>query len=93
VESAAGGLLAGIYCSMALLDGGINPVPRTTALGSLAFYISHARALNYQPTNITFGIIPALENPVRRKQERREAISRRALHDLDSWIKSNSGVR
>ena len=93
VESAAGGLLAGIYCSMALLDGGINPVPRTTALGSLAFYISHARALNYQPTNITFGIIPALENPVRRKQERREAISRRALRDLDSWIKSNSGVR
>jgi methylenetetrahydrofolate--tRNA-(uracil-5-)-methyltransferase len=75
------------------LDGGINPVPRTTALGSLAFYISHARALNYQPTNITFGIIPALENPVRRKQERREAISRRALRDLDSWIKSNSGVR
>ena len=92
VESAAGGLLAGIYCSMALLDGGINPVPRTTALGSLAFYISHARALNYQPTNITFGIIPALENPVRRKQERREAISRRALRDLDSWIKSSSGV-
>ncbi|MBM53028.1 MAG: methylenetetrahydrofolate--tRNA-(uracil(54)-C(5))-methyltransferase (FADH(2)-oxidizing) TrmFO, partial [Acidobacteria bacterium] len=70
VESAGGGLLAGIYCGMALLDGGINPVPRTTALGSLAFYISHARALNYQPTNITFGIIPALENPVRRKQER-----------------------
>ncbi len=93
VESAGGGLLAGIYCGMALLDGGINPVPRTTALGSLAFYISHARALNYQPTNITFGIIPALENPVRRKQERREAISRRALRDLDSWIKSNSGVR
>ena len=92
VESAGGGLLAGIYCGMALLDGGINPVPRTTALGSLAFYISHARALNYQPTNITFGIIPALENPVRRKQERREAISRRALRDLDSWIKSNSGV-
>tara|TARA_Y100001001_G_scaffold82099_2_gene79936 strand:+ start:191 stop:1513 length:1323 start_codon:yes stop_codon:yes gene_type:complete len=93
VESAGGGLLAGIYCGMALLDGGISPVPRTTALGSLAFYISHARALNYQPTNITFGIIPALENPVRRKQERREAISRRALRDLDSWIKSNSGVR
>lgn len=92
VESAGGGLLAGIYCGMALLDGGIRPVPRTTALGSLAFYISHARALNYQPTNITFGIIPALENPVRRKQERREAISRRALRDLDSWIKSNSGV-
>lgn len=92
VESAGGGLLAGIYCGMALLDGGIRPVPRTTALGSLAFYISHARALNYQPTNITFGIIPVLEKPVRRKQERREAISRRALRDLESWIKNNTGA-
>ena len=92
VESAAGGLLAGIYCGMALLDGGISPVPRTTALGSLAFYISHARALNYQPTNITFGIIPVLEKPVRRKQERREAISRRALRDLESWIKSKTSA-
>ena len=92
VESAGGGLLAGIYCGMALLDGGISPVPRTTALGSLAFYISHARALNYQPTNITFGIIPVLEKPVRRKQERREAISRRALRDLESWIKNNTGA-
>ena len=92
VESAGGGLLAGIYCGMALLDRGIRPVPRTTALGSLAFYISHARALNYQPTNITFGIIPVLEKPVRRKQERREAISRRALRDLESWIKNNTGA-
>jgi len=92
VESAGGGLLAGIYCGMALLDGGISPVPRTTALGSLAFYISHARALNYQPTNITFGIIPVLEKPVRKKQERREAISRRALRDLESWIKNNTGA-
>lgn len=89
VESAAGGLLAGIYCGMSLLDGGIRPVPRTTALGSLAFYISHARAIDYQPTNITFGIIPELEVPVRKKLERREALVRRALLDLDTWIRDN----
>ena len=91
VESAAGGLMAGVYCGMALLDGGIRPVPRTTALGSLAFYISHARAINYQPTNITFGIIPELETPVRKKLERREALVRRALLDLDAWIRDNGG--
>ncbi len=89
VESAAGGLLAGIYCGMALLDGGIRPVPRTTAIGSLAFYISHARAIDYQPTNITFGIIPPLTKPVRKKQERRQALADRALRDLDSWIEIN----
>jgi methylenetetrahydrofolate--tRNA-(uracil-5-)-methyltransferase len=89
VESAAGGLLAGIYCGMSLLDGVIAPVPRTTAVGSLAFYISHARALDYQPANITYGIIPELDKPVRNKKQRREAVSHRSLRDLDSWIKVN----
>jgi methylenetetrahydrofolate--tRNA-(uracil-5-)-methyltransferase len=86
VESAAGGLLAGIYCGMALLDDRIRTVPRTTALGSLAFYISNARAIDYQPTNITFGIIPDLEKPIRKKLERRAALVRRALDDLNGWI-------
>lgn len=85
VESAAGGLLAGIYCSMMLRDGTIDPVPRMTALGSLAFYISHARAIDYQPTNITFGIIPPLEERIRNRKERREAIARRALEELEAW--------
>ena len=33
--------------------------PRTTAIGALAYYVSHADPRNYQPTNITFGIMPA----------------------------------
>ena len=89
VESAAGGLLSGIYCSMLLLDGEIEPVPRATALGSLAFYVSHASAVNYQPTNITFGIMPELDEPTRgrrNRKQRREARSRRALDELDRWI-------
>jgi methylenetetrahydrofolate--tRNA-(uracil-5-)-methyltransferase len=86
VESAAGGLLAGLYCAMMLQEGPISTVPRTTALGSLAFYISHARAIDYQPTNVTFGIIPELEKRIRGKKQRREAISRRALEHLDAWI-------
>jgi methylenetetrahydrofolate--tRNA-(uracil-5-)-methyltransferase len=92
VESAGGGLLAGIYCGMALLDDGIRTVPRSTALGSLAFYISHARAIDYQPTNITFGIIPELDKPVRKKLERRAALVRRALVDLDDWIHDNGAA-
>lgn len=86
VESAAGGLLAGMYCGMLLRESRIAPVPRTTALGSLAFYISHARAIDYQPTNVTFGIIPELDRRIRNRKERRLAISRRALLDLDDWI-------
>jgi len=91
VESAAGGLLAGIYCAMMLQEGPISTVPRTTALGSLAFYISHARAIDYQPTNVTFGIIPELEKQVRGKKQRREAISQRALEHLETWILETGG--
>ena len=91
VESAAGGLLAGIYCAMMLQEGPISTVPRTTALGSLAFYISHARAIDYQPTNVTFGIIPELEKQIRGKKQRREAISRRALEHLEAWILETGG--
>ncbi len=91
VESAAGGLLAGIYCAMMLQEGPISTVPRTTALGSLAFYISHARAIDYQPTNVTFGIIPELKKQIRGKKQRREAISQRALEHLEAWILETGG--
>ena len=86
VESAASGLLAGI--NAARLANGETPVaaPRTTALGSLAYYVSHADPAHYQPTNITFGIMPALERPPRQKSDRKTALSARALADLDAWI-------
>jgi folate-dependent tRNA-U54 methylase TrmFO/GidA len=56
--------------------------------------VSHAEARNYQPTNITFGIMPALDKPPfdsaqgkpRSKMERKLAISERALKDLDEWM-------
>ena len=86
VESAASGLVAGI--NAARLVAGEAPLapPRTTALGALAHYVSHADPVSYQPTNITFGIMPALEQPPRGKQERKTASSTRALADLDRWI-------
>ena len=89
VESAASGLIAGI--NAAALARGWQPVapPRTTALGALGFYVSHADPRTYQPTNITFGIMPPLEaSPGRgrgNKAERKVAISERALRDLETW--------
>lgn len=85
VESAASGLLAGI--NAARMAVGSTPVvmPRTTAMGALAYYVSHADAAHYQPTNITFGIMPPLEHAPRKKPLRKEALSARALADLDTW--------
>jgi methylenetetrahydrofolate--tRNA-(uracil-5-)-methyltransferase len=86
VESAASGLIAGR--NAARLAAGRAPVapPRTTAIGALGYYVSHADARHYDPTNITFGIMPALETPPRSRQERQRATSARALEDLAAWM-------
>jgi methylenetetrahydrofolate--tRNA-(uracil-5-)-methyltransferase len=86
VESAASGLIAGINASR--LAHGETPVaaPRTTAIGALAYYVSHADPSNYQPTNITFGIMPPLEQPPRAKPQRKTMLSDRALDDLARWM-------
>jgi methylenetetrahydrofolate--tRNA-(uracil-5-)-methyltransferase len=90
VESAASGLLAGL--NAAALAAGREPSspPRTTAIGALAYYASHADASNYQPSNITFGIVLPLESPDRKlrrdRKARHEAISARALEALGAWM-------
>ena len=86
VESAASGLIAGRNAA-ALARGEVPRVPpRTTAIGALAYYVSHADPRHYQPTNITFGIMPSPPPGAKRRQERRQAVSERALRELDEWI-------
>jgi methylenetetrahydrofolate--tRNA-(uracil-5-)-methyltransferase len=86
VESAASGLIAGRNAARIAL--GLTPLaaPRTTAIGALAYYASHADPAHYNPTNITFGIMPALEAAPKSRHDRNVAISNRALADLDRWM-------
>jgi methylenetetrahydrofolate--tRNA-(uracil-5-)-methyltransferase len=88
VESAASGLIAGR--NAARLVQGLSTVapPRTTAIGALGYYVSHADPRHYEPSNITFGIIPPLAEPPKSKQERQLATSARALAALDAWVES-----
>jgi methylenetetrahydrofolate--tRNA-(uracil-5-)-methyltransferase len=90
VESAASGLMAGR--NAAGLVRGEDPAvpPRTTALGALAYYVSHADPKHYVPSNIAFGLLPPLEKGPRRKQDRKHALSTRALQDLQEWLESTS---
>jgi methylenetetrahydrofolate--tRNA-(uracil-5-)-methyltransferase len=85
VESAASGLLAGR--NAARLAKGDDPIaaPRTTAIGALAYYASHANPAHYEPSNITFGIMPPLDPAPNGRKARNEALSARALRDLDAW--------
>jgi methylenetetrahydrofolate--tRNA-(uracil-5-)-methyltransferase len=97
VESAASGLLAGINVAALALGDTPRPAPRTTAIGALAYYASHADPRHYQPTNITFGIMPTILEDANsrkvKKGDRKLATSERALRDLDEWMRGVAVAR
>ena len=86
VESAASGLIAGRNAAALALDRPLRVPPRTTAIGALAYYVSHADPRHYQPTNITFGIMePPPAGPKPKKADRKMAYGTRSLTDLARW--------
>jgi methylenetetrahydrofolate--tRNA-(uracil-5-)-methyltransferase len=89
VESAASGLMAGRNAVALVAGRPIVPPPRETAIGSLGYYVSHADARHYQPTNITFGIMPPVTVASGRrlkKADRKLAYAGRALEALAGWM-------
>ena len=85
VESAASGLIAGLNAAALVRDEVPQAPPRTTAIGALGHYVSHADPATYQPSNITFGLIPVMEGAPRRRAERRRAVADRALSQIEAW--------
>jgi len=93
VESAAGGLVAGINAARRALGQEPLVFPRETAIGSLLHYITHADPDHFQPMSIAFGLMPPLEGPpIRDKRARKRAISERALKVLAEWAPEALGV-
>jgi methylenetetrahydrofolate--tRNA-(uracil-5-)-methyltransferase len=90
VESAASGLIAGRNAAALALGEEPSAPPRTTAIGALAYYASHADPKHYVPSNIAFGLIPQLEQRIKSKKDRNTAISERALTDLAHWLETTS---
>jgi methylenetetrahydrofolate--tRNA-(uracil-5-)-methyltransferase len=90
VESAASGLIAGRNAAALALGEQPAAPPRTTAIGALGYYASHADPKHYVPSNIAFGLIPPLEKAPRGKKDRNLALSERALKDLDAWCETTS---
>ena len=83
VESAASGLLAGINVAHKMQNKAEVIFPRETMIGSMAYYISHAKnEKNFQPMNANFGLLPTLENRIKDKKERYETLANRALSYL-----------
>jgi methylenetetrahydrofolate--tRNA-(uracil-5-)-methyltransferase len=90
VESIATGLVAGRHAAELALGEPLRPFPRETALGSLCAYVSGADPRHYQPANITFDLLPQLDQEARLrwkhdKKARHAEVCRRALEKLDEY--------
>ena len=70
VESAASGLIAGINAARLAKGEELVVFPRETAMGSMAYYITHAEGKHFQPMNANFGLFPELPERIRDKKVR-----------------------
>ena len=95
-ESIAMGMLAGIHVARIAQGLPAIPPPRETALGSLVHYICHAESKNFQPANITFDLLPQLDEATRRrvrdKKLRHKMVCDKALESLASWLQEVSAA-
>ena len=69
----------------------VRAMPDATALGSLCRYVSGADPRNYQPANITFDLLPQLEEETKKrlkhdKRARHAEVCKRALEALDEYL-------
>ncbi|MBR3439276.1 MAG: methylenetetrahydrofolate--tRNA-(uracil(54)-C(5))-methyltransferase (FADH(2)-oxidizing) TrmFO [Clostridia bacterium] len=81
MESAGSGIIAGINAARYLQGKKPLDLPATSMLSSLAKYVC-AENRNFQPMGASFGLLPPLDEKIRDKRERYEALSARALKDL-----------
>jgi methylenetetrahydrofolate--tRNA-(uracil-5-)-methyltransferase len=88
VESAAIGLLAGRFAAAEALGTPAAPPPVTTAFGALLSHITGgADAKTFQPMNVNFGLFPEFPKEAKvRGKDRKQAMARRAIEDLSTWL-------
>jgi len=85
VESAACGMLLGMKLAHEARGLAFSFPPATTMLGGM---VGHLREPNddFQPSNVMFSMVPAVEGRRMNKRARRDAQSARALQDLGAWL-------
>jgi len=90
VESVATGWLAGRNAVSVLRGDAMITAPSTSAIGALCRYVSNVETKNFQPVNITFGLLEPLpvelRKKYRKKRERHTVQVDRALQDWDAFI-------
>jgi methylenetetrahydrofolate--tRNA-(uracil-5-)-methyltransferase len=96
VESVATGWLAGINAVRELRGKPMLIAPPTSAIGALCRYVSNVETRNFQPVNITFGLLEPLPAELRKKhrnkRERHIVQVERALEDWDAFLAQSAAA-
>jgi methylenetetrahydrofolate--tRNA-(uracil-5-)-methyltransferase len=92
-ESIAMGMLVGMHIArIAQRLQAVTP-PRETALGSLVNYLTRADVKSFQPANITFDLLPQLDEATRKrvrdKKIRHKMVCDQALEAAETWLQQN----
>ena len=85
VESIATGLLAGLHAAALAQGTPLPSAPRASAFGSLTHYVTHADPKHFQPANITFDLLPALDGKIRDRKARHRVQCDLALKEFQAW--------
>jgi methylenetetrahydrofolate--tRNA-(uracil-5-)-methyltransferase len=93
VESIATGLIAGLHVAALAQGVALSAAPRASAFGSLTHYVTHADPRDFQPANITFDLLPALDRKVRDRKERHRLQCEAALKEFDTWTAQSSKLQ
>jgi len=90
IESVGTGWLAGLNAARILRNEDLITAPETSAIGALCRYVSNVETKNFQPVNITFGLLAPVSTELRKKyrnkRERHGIQVELALKDWDEWL-------
>ena len=92
IESASSGLVAGINIARKFKEKKEIVFPKTTAIGSLAWYVSNETVKNFQPMNVNFGLMESLKMRIKDKKLKNQTIANRALQELTKIIFENKKI-
>jgi len=90
VESVGTGWLAGLNAARLARGENLIAAPSNSAIGALCRYVSNVETKNFQPVNITFGLLEELPLELRKKyrnkRERHAIQVEMALKDWNEWL-------
>ncbi|MDL2225803.1 methylenetetrahydrofolate--tRNA-(uracil(54)-C(5))-methyltransferase (FADH(2)-oxidizing) TrmFO [Eubacteriales bacterium OttesenSCG-928-M02] len=86
VESAASGIIGGIFAACEIWGKPAPYYPPSTMMGALLNYVTHYNGKDFQPMNGNFGILSPLQEQVKGKKARHEAMVTRAQKEITRII-------